>query len=479
MIHLDRVSYRYPDRQEPALGEISLDVEEGEMVLVAGLSGAGKSSLLRIFNGLVPRFHGGVLRGRARVGGRDPVALGPRGMSDLVGFAAQDPESQFVARVVEDELAFSLECYAVAPAEMRRRVGEVLEQLAIAPLRRRAIETLSGGERQRVAIAGVLTLRPRLLVLDEPTSQLDPAAATAVMELLGRLRRELGLTVVLSEHRLERVVPYVDRVVLLERGAPPRIGPAAEVLAGSPLAPPAVHRAALDPPPLDAPGAAITARGVRLTYPGGLEALRGVDFDIPRGCLTALVGVNGAGKSTLLKILVGLLQADAGTVRLRGSGVELDPARDPLAEITRTVGFVPQNPSRLLFHERAVDEIAFTLRTHGRASEDPLAHLAEIGLAHVAEADPRDLSTGERQRLALAAVLAAEPEILLLDEPTRGLDAPRKAALAGRLVALRERGVTVVLATHDQDLIARCADHAIVLDGGRVASPGESAEGDR
>ena len=257
-----------------------------------------------------------------------------------------------------------------------------------------------------------------------------------------------------------------------EGGALLRVAAPAEILADSPLAPSIVGLGAardrLPPPTGASSSAAVTVRDLRLTYPGGLEALRGVDLDIPRGSITALLGVNGAGKSTLLKILVGLLEADSGTVRLHGSAVELDPSRDPLDEITRTVGFVPQNPARLLFHERAVDEIAFTLKIHRRTGEDPLAHLDEIGLAHVAEADPRDLSTGERQRLALAAVLAAKPEILLLDEPTRGLDAPRKAFLAARLVELRERGVTIVLATHDIELAARCADPAVHLDGGRV-----------
>ena len=207
--------------RSPILRDLTLEIEEGEFLLVMGPSGAGKSTLLRCLNGLVPHFYGGTVAGRVRVDGRDPVALGPRGMADLVGFVLQDPEAQFVVDKVEDELAFALENQGLEPMVMRKRVEEVLDQLNIAHLRRRSVNTLSGGERQRVAIAAVMTLQPQVLVLDEPTSQLDPQAAEEVLDTLVKLNQDLGLTIILSEHRLERVVQYVDRILYLPGGGEP------------------------------------------------------------------------------------------------------------------------------------------------------------------------------------------------------------------------------------------------------------------
>ena len=240
MIVFEGVSYRYPGQDEGVLQNLHLEIGAGEIFLVAGPSGSGKSSLLRCLNGLVPHFHGGSVRGTVRVAGRDPLILGPRGMSDEVAFVGQDPESHFVTRVVEDELAFGMENHAVSPAQMVQRIDEVLTRLEIEGLRHRDIETLSGGERQRVAIASVLTLRPSVLVLDEPTSQLDPEAAEEVIRGLERLNRETGMTIVLSEHRLERVLGVVGRMVLLGEG-PPRIGSPQEILPGTSMAPPIVE----------------------------------------------------------------------------------------------------------------------------------------------------------------------------------------------------------------------------------------------
>ena len=222
MIQLTHVTYTYPEQTTPALADFSTAIQPGEFVLVVGPSGAGKSTFLRSLNGLVPHFYGGRWAGRVDVFGRDPVTLAPRGMADLVGFVFQDPEAQFVVDTVEDELAFAMENFALAPATMRKRVEEVLDQMGIAHLRARRISTLSGGERQRVAIASVLALQPEVLVLDEPTSQLDPQAAEEVLVALRHLNEDLGLTIVLSEHRLERVVQYADRVLYLPAlGAPP------------------------------------------------------------------------------------------------------------------------------------------------------------------------------------------------------------------------------------------------------------------
>ena len=241
IISIENLTYTYPDAEQPALRDFSLRVEEEEFLLVTGVSGAGKSTLLRLLNGLVPHFHGGEVSGNVRVAGRDPVEVGPGEMSDTVGLVFQDPEAQFVAEVVEDELAFAMENAGLPLATMRKRVEESLHALGIEHLRGRRANTLSGGERQRVAIAAVLTLQPRVLVLDEPTSQLDPQSAEEVLDSLVKLNKDLGLTIVLSEHRLERVVQHADRILYMAPGGESLIGEAREILSQIPLSPPLVQ----------------------------------------------------------------------------------------------------------------------------------------------------------------------------------------------------------------------------------------------
>ncbi len=529
MIELNGVTYYYPGQKVPALHNLWLKVSPGEFLLVAGPSGAGKSTLLRCLNGLVPHFHGGRIRGQVRVGDRDPVARGPRGMSDLVGFVFQDPEAQFVTQRVEDELAFAMENHNFSQTIMRKRVEEVLDQISIAYLRHRRIDTLSGGECQRVAIGSVLTLQPSVLVLDEPTSQLDPQAAEEVLTTLQRLNEDLGLTIIISEQRLERVAQYADRMCYLPaRGQPPIVGDPRQVLAQVELAPPlvqlgrelgwqpvpltikegrpfaeelksqlersqsampqaasspdrgwggnivsrALRESALSLPKGQAlPAPVIAAQNVWYRY-NGADALRGVSFDVRRGELVALMGRNGSGKSTLLKNIVGLLRPQRGRIRI----FDQDTKEATLAEITRRVGFVPQNPGRLLFNETLEEELAFTRRGHQLPLADARPLLSRLRLGELAQAYPRDLSTGERQRAALAAILVAEPEVLLLDEPTRGLDYANKEQLTAILNDLRQQGGTVVMATHDVELVARCADRVVILGEGQVVVDGPVRE---
>ena len=242
MIHFEHLTYTYPGAAAPALNDVSLELPEGELILVIGPSGSGKSTLLRCINGLVPHFSGGALAGNVRVEGMDPVVATPKVLSRHVGFVFQDPEAQFVMDRVEDEIAFALENAAMSPQEMRVRVEETLDLLDLEPLRNRPLKTLSGGERQRVAIGAALALRPQILVLDEPTSQLDPKSAEDVLNALVRLNTDLGLTILLAEHRLERVLPYVDRVVYLpDDGSPVLIDEPRQVLAQIELGPPLVR----------------------------------------------------------------------------------------------------------------------------------------------------------------------------------------------------------------------------------------------
>jgi len=500
MIELRNVTYSYPETSHPVLQKLSLTIEEGEFLLVIGPSGSGKSTLLRCLNGLVPHFYGGQFAGEVRVCGQDPVTAEPRGMSRYVGFVFQDPETQFVVDVVEDELVFAMENHDVPQATMRKRVEEVLDQLNIAHLRRRRVSTLSGGEKQRVAIAAVLTLQPQVLILDEPTSQLDPQAAEEVLDALVRLNHDLGLTIILSEHRLERVAQYADRILYMPGdGQPPTLGNPRQVLAQVNLAPPLVtlgKTLGWHPLPLTLKEARPHARKLQLsnhpttqppnrltTQPSiqirdvwyaynSREALKGVALDVAPGEFVAFMGRNGAGKTTLLKQIVGLLKPEQGRVKVMG----LDTCQVDQQAIIAHVGYVPQNPSALLFADTVRQELDFTRRSRGmaRGGYEPL--LETLDLTAHADRYPRDLSVGERQRVALAAVLVADPRIILLDEPTRGLDYRQKEALAAFLQREKARGRTVIMATHDVELVAACADRVVLLGDGRVVVDGPTRE---
>lgn len=509
MIELDCLTYHYPDADVPVLSDLTLCVDEGEFVLVMGPSGAGKSTFLRCLNGLVPHFYGGRLAGSVRVGERDPVALGPQGMADMVGFVLQDPEAQFVVDKVEDELAFAMENHGTDPLVMRKRVEEVLDQLNIAHLRGRSVNTLSGGERQRVAIAAVMTLQPQLLVLDEPTSQLDPQGAEEVLDVLVKLNQDLGLTIILSEHRLERVVQYVDRVLYFPGdGQTPSLGDPREILSKVELTPPLISLAkALDWSPLPLtikegrrfarklrheresaqgslaagasldPTCVVSVQKLGFSY-NGHSALQDVSLDIHRGEFVALMGRNGSGKTTLLQQLVGLLKPGRGRVRLVDPVGQrsLDTQKDPVEDIIRIVGYVPQNPNALLFSDTVRQELDFTRQGHGLplGGYEPL--LDALGLTAYLDRYPRDLSVGERQRVALAAILVAEPSIVLLDEPTRGLDYVQKEALVSFLQEEKSQRRTIIMATHDVELVASCADRVIMLGDGEVVVDGPARQ---
>ncbi len=503
MIHYHHFTYSYPDTTSPVLHDLTLDIPEGAFVLVMGPSGAGKSTFLRTLNGLAPHFYGGVVGGKVIVGGRDPVEQSPRGMADLVGMVFQDPESSFVVDVVEDELAFAMENFGLPQDMMRKRVEEALDQLKIAHLRHRPVSQLSGGEKQRVAIAAALTLQPDILVLDEPTSQLDPQAAEEVLLALRQLNEDLGLTILLSEHRLERVIHYVDFILYWPGdGHPPLFGAPGDILKRTPLTPPLItlgKALGWDPLPLTikqgrqfaralqgqlhahAVTAAPTTNGreavIRIEnlwhrYPNGVEALRGVSLQVHAGEFVALMGRNGSGKTTLLKHLVGLLKPSKG----RAWVLDMDATKTPTEDITRSVAYLPQQPERLLFTERVADELAFSRRAHG-LPQDPDADralLARLGIAHLWDRHPHDLSVGEQQRLALAAVLVTDPQVILLDEPTRGLDYVQKEELARILRELRDQGKAILMATHDVELVAAATDRVALMSEGEIVVIGSS-----
>jgi len=427
---LDRVSYWYPNQSEPSLRAVDLEIEPG-LTLVVGDSGGGKSTLLRLFDGLVPQFHGGRVSGRAEVAGLDPMRSPIPRLAQQAGLVFQDVETQSVYGTVEREIAFGLENLGVARAEMHERVDGTMAALGIDGLRGRRLSSLSGGERQRVALAAVLVLRPALVALDEPTSQLDPAGAAAVLAVCLGLAAE-GRAVVIAEHRMEAVAPAANRTLIVDGG---RV--TAEIGERAACHRAACPRATCDRPPRAGGGATAwelrgVAAGPGRAGPGREAVLHDLSLAGGRGEVVALLGPNGSGKTTLLRTLAGLLPPLAGTVR-RPAG--------------RTA-YLPQNPGALLHLPSVHAEVALTLRRTG-SGERPETMLAAFGLDRLADRYPRDLSSGERQRAALAATLAGSPTLVLLDEPTRGMDAAARRSLAAAVRDLTDRGSAVVLATHD------------------------------
>lgn len=436
---LNRLTYWYPDAEVAALSDVSLTLDGG-LTLVSGPSGGGKSTLLRVINGLVPHFHGGRIAGSALVLGMNTVGTPTRSLAREVGFVFQDPELQAVYGVVDREVAFGLENIGLPPAEMASRVADALDEAGAGALAGRKIRTLSGGERQRVALASALAMRPRVVVLDEPTSQLDPDGAVLVLEAATRLAAQ-GRAVVIAEHRLERLLPEAEALITVEAGR----ARTADRPSWQPIAlPPPIPRRS---PPGDV---VWSLSGVTAGFEGH-AVIDGVDLAGRSGEVVALAGPNGGGKTTLLRVIAGFLRPLLGTVERR-------PGR---------IAYLPQNPTALLHRRTLRDEVQLTIRLAGER-ESPETILDRLSLREVAGRYPRDLSCGQRQRAALAAVLPGRPGLVLLDEPTRGMDDGAREALVRLLAHLRDRGAAVILATHDAALRSAVADRVLNVRGGKV-----------
>jgi energy-coupling factor transport system ATP-binding protein len=518
-LSIEGLTYRYPHSPRPALDDISLRLDPGEFALLAGRSACGKSTLLRSACGLVPHFHGGEISGSVQVAGIDALATGPGDLASAVGYVAQDPETQVVSTTVSAEIELPLELRGVPAASRARAVEEVALALAIPHLLARTVDTLSGGELQRVALAAALVTRPRLVLLDEPTSQLDPVAGDELIWLLRRLNEEWGVTILLAEHRLERCLAAADRVIAMDAGSIAFDGAPRDFLTwaednDAALETPAARLfslAGLSPLPVgvrDAhailasartadeggpdhlrtactfsgdPGAAGHGRVLPKKLSEGVvrppstpvllvrdlwvelsagdsarDVLRGIELRVERGERIALMGRNGAGKSTLLRAIAGLIPVARGETKVHGG-----------------VALLAQNPGDYLVRERVGDELP---------GEQGLAALRTVGLEHTVDADPRDLSGGERQRLALAIALAGRmdgeelPGLVALDEPTRGMDRAHKGKLTELIDDLTERGAGVIVATHDVEFAAGFADRVVLLGDGVVIADGPATE---
>ena len=500
MIKFSHVSLIYPNSTTTVLEDLNLTIEEGELVLVIGPTGSGKSSLLRLINGLVPHHTGGILAGDVSVNGTSTQLAKPGAMAHLIGIVGQNPANGFVADTVEEELAFGMEVLNLPNDVMRKRVEEVLDLLGLAPLRNRSIATLSGGEQQRVAIGAALVTHPKVLVLDEPTSALDPIAAEEVLSILHRLVHDLGLTVVIAEHKLERVIQFADRIVHIDGAGIANVGTPEEVLINSPIAPPIVHLAkALGLPeigltvremrrmtthfrelptqarktePDEISNAVITIENLSVRY-GTKVALNDVSSEIHEGDIVAVMGRNGAGKSSLLKALAGVNPVQSGKIRVLG----IDPILLQGKQRRQNIGFIPQEPSDLLYGQSVQIECEQADQDNELTAGTTYSVLEQLVPGISGSTHPRDLSEGQRLGLALSVVISSNPSILILDEPTRGLDYEAKSQLTRILIQFAATfGKAVVLATHDVELVAELANRVIFVADGDIVADGTTLD---
>jgi energy-coupling factor transporter ATP-binding protein EcfA2 len=517
--------YAYPqaggeDGVVPVLRGVDMRVASGEYVVLLGRVGAGKTTLCMALNGLVPHATGGRYRGDVTVLGLNTKEHPVAELARRVGLVFQDPETQLTQMRVEDEIAFGPENLGVQPAEIEERVGWALEAVSLSACRERSPQLLSGGEKQRVAIAAMLAMRPRLLVLDEPTASLDPLGKVAVFSVLADLARERRITIFMATQELEWVPRFADRVLVLREGqiamegTPPEVfrhvGELREwgigvpqmidladrlstrtgrlygfstvseayaqlksevvrgVWIGKASAPEAM------PPKSACP--AIRVQNVSYTYGDGTAALREVSLELPPGDFVALLGANGSGKTTLAKHLDGLLRPGSGCVLVG----DQDTRQTSVAQLARTVGYVFQNPDHQIFAATVEEEVAFGPRSQGQPEDLSARQVAEamdlFGLAPLASAPPASLGFAQRRQVALAAVLATRPQVLILDEPTGGLDAGSRAGIMDAVARFHATGGTVVLITHDMSVVAEYARRAVVLSDGRVLFDGAVAD---
>jgi energy-coupling factor transport system ATP-binding protein len=499
MITFENVTLIYPYVQRTIFENLSFEVPEGEFVLVMGDTGAGKSTLLKLMNGLVPHHTGGIFSGTITIAGRDTALHKPRELVDLIAIVGQNPALGFVTDTVEEELVFGMESLGISPEVMRKRVEDTLDLLALAQLRNRTLTSLSGGEQQRVAIASVLTMNPKVLLLDEPTSALDPIAAEEVLATLSRLVHDLGITVIIAEHKLERVLQFVDRVIYVEDQNTVAIGSPEEILKTSSIAPPVIHLSRalhssevpmtvrdarrtishlaqnISPPERNAvaPSApeVLSIKNLTIQY-GEKVALGNISLSIKASEIVAVMGRNGAGKSTLLTSMVGLREIAKGSISVIGK----DPKSLRGTELISTIGFVPQESGDLLYAQSVAEELENSDQDNHVASGTTEIILRKLLPSVDSQLHPRDLSEGERLCLVLAIVLAKTPALLILDEPTRGLDYRAKERLIKAISEVVSENTAVIIASHDVELVAEIATRVVVLADGEIVADGEVSE---
>jgi energy-coupling factor transport system ATP-binding protein len=470
MIELKSVSYTYPQSEKPALRDITLRIPAGCCVMITGPSGSGKTTFCLASAGILAHEYSGKKEGSVSIQGRDVGTF--RNLSDLashIGIVFDDPEAQLIFTSVEEEIISALERRGLSAQEVEKRLSDVMEVTHLTPLKDRGPHTLSGGQKQRLVLATTLALSTDILILDEPTAELDERGTTAIFELLKKLKSE-GKTIILVEHKFPRMREIVDILIVIEDGKVTAMGPPDSVI-GDPrirriVFPdfsglkerfPGIHGASREP--------VISVRNLRHSY-GNIHAITGIDLSVMRGEFIAIVGENGSGKTTLIKHFNGLLHPTEGVVTVRGKNT----TSATITDLARYVGMVFQNPDHMFFADTVHDEVAFGVDNLRLADREGIIDrvLEKAGLMHTKNLYPRWLSRGERQRLAIACVLAMQPEVIVLDEPTTGLDGNEAREVMDVLKELQQNGHTIIIVTHSREIAQEVADRIITMDHGKI-----------
>ena len=485
---IEGLTFRYHTRPEPALHDVSLTLEQGELFLVAGASGCGKTTLIRCINGLIPRTYNGDLEGRTLLYGQDACEMTMAQISQTVGTVLQDPERQILGSYVLNEVAFGLENLGLPREEILQRVDETLDYLDISDLSDRETFYLSGGEKQKVALAGVLTMRPSILLLDEPLASLDPASAQEALALFRRLADE-GVSIILVEHRVEDALSiHPDRVLFMQEGSitycgsPDGLAEVVDYRQVKMPAPIVIQRAVNDPPPTfepvikpDGREPLVTFEDVSFGYGDGPTVIHDVNLTIRRGDVIAILGPNGAGKTTLVKHAIGLLKPRQGRVVIEGR----DTSELSVAQIAHTLGYVFQSPSHMLFAPTVREELAFGPSNlgydEGTIVEGVARAIEIVNLEGQEEYPPLALSFGQQKRVSIAAILAMRSRILVMDEPTAGQDYWNYMAFMDSILQM-QGFESILFITHDLDLAICYASRIILLHEGRIAGNGPPAD---
>jgi len=475
MISIRGLSFSFFNSDRKALDSISLEIPEGQFLAITGPSGCGKSTLALAMGGYIPHVFEGRMEGSIEVDGKRTTDVELSDIAPLVAIVQQDPESQLCTLNVRDEVSFGPENLLLSADEVNRRVDESLALVGASYLKGREIHELSGGEKQRVAIASLLAMHPRALILDEPTSNLDPSSTATVFSAIERLKENTGMTIIVIEHKLDRLMGLADRLVVMEAGRIVMDGEPREVVGRyrEQLNSIGVRLPGLDCPAFAADGGTtkktpvVEVKGLRASY-DGREALHGIDMQVNNSEIVGIIGPNGSGKTTFLNVLMGLHKFDSGSVSVTG----LDVGKSRTSDIARRSGFIFQNPNHQIFERTVYAEAAFALRNFG-TGEDEAAHLVDpvlekYGLAKYRDKHPLGISFGEKRRLNLCSVLPHDPTLIIMDEPFVGQDYANVTRMCRELRRLRDGGKALVLVSHDMDMVYRYCDRIVLLKDGIV-----------
>lgn len=501
IININNVTFNYPDSEKSAIKNINLTVNEGEFILIVGPSGCGKSTLIRLLNRVIPDYYGGTIEGEVYIKGKDIEFLDKKQLVESVGMVYQHPEKQIILQDVEREIAFGLENFNTDINTMKRNVSEVISLLGLNKIRDKQTTEISGGEKQRVAIASVVSMDPEIIVFDEPISQLDPISAEEVLNSIKKLNRDLGKTIILVEQRLDKCFHMADRIIFMERGeiigegTPKNIPenitkkyhiPTITYIfkeAGFKKLPTTVKEGRdiikncefedLKEEKLNFKEVIMEVEKLNFEYERGYKILKDLSFKLHKGEIMTVMGENGAGKSTLFKIIAGMINKYKGKIFIDNKNIK----SSKLKERIKKIGYLSQNPNNYFGRKTVFEEVAYTLKNIGEYEEERVNQVMEIlNINHLKDKNPRDLSGGEKQRVAIACTLITDPEILILDEPTRGMDAEAKENLGGIIKSLAEGGKSIVIITHDSDFAGNHSHSIMLMFNGEIVANGSAMD---